>query len=204
MHIVPNPKDPERLAEYRETMRRIALERGYGKWMTGKKMSPESIAKTRAANLGKTISPEHRAALGAARQRDIATGKQLFGGAEGRARARATTSEARRGRTFAEFYGSERGEDIARRCRETNRARWPERKADKHPRHNASFEYDEWRRAVFVRDDFTCQRCGTRGVRLHAHHVQAWKDSPDLRYEVSNGLTLCPPCHRAEHRRVAA
>lgn len=31
--------------EYREKMRKIALEKGYGKWMNGKKLSPETILK---------------------------------------------------------------------------------------------------------------------------------------------------------------
>lgn len=57
-------------------------------------------------------------------------------------------------------------------------------------------EYKLWREAVFKRDDFTCQVCGVRGGRLQADHVLAWRDHPHLRYEVSNGRTLCTECHK--------
>lgn len=56
-------------------------------------------------------------------------------------------------------------------------------------------EYKQWRMNVFKRDGFTCQHCGATKVFLNAHHIQQWSLYPKLRYEVSNGLTLCVPCH---------
>lgn len=56
-----------------------------------------------------------------------------------------------------------------------------------------------WAGAVRKRDDFTCRHCGKHGGDLHAHHVQTWKDAPDLRFDVDNGLTLCIPCHYKVH-----
>lgn len=56
----------------------------------------------------------------------------------------------------------------------------------------------EWRKQVFQRDDFTCRQCGGRGS-LHAHHVKAFADHPDLRLDLDNGLTLCVSCHGAIH-----
>lgn len=53
-----------------------------------------------------------------------------------------------------------------------------------------------WREKVFRRDDFTCQECGQRGGKLSAHHIQGWKEHPSLRYELSNGVTLCVECHK--------
>lgn len=61
-------------------------------------------------------------------------------------------------------------------------------------------EYKEWRRLVFVRDDFTCQICQDKGKRLHAHHIEQWSKNAELRYEVNNGLTLCVECHRNIHK----
>jgi hypothetical protein len=54
----------------------------------------------------------------------------------------------------------------------------------------------DWRRSVFERDDYTCQQCGKRGGRLHAHHIKAYKDHPELRHVLSNGQTLCVECHK--------
>lgn len=61
-------------------------------------------------------------------------------------------------------------------------------------------EYKLWREAVFKKDDFTCRKCGMRGGKLHAHHIFTWVESPLLRYDISNGATLCVPCHREHHR----
>lgn len=63
-----------------------------------------------------------------------------------------------------------------------------------------SWEYRAWRRAVFERDAFTCQRCGIRGGDLHAHHVKGWARYPALRFEVSNGMTLHERCHYEWHQ----
>jgi len=60
-------------------------------------------------------------------------------------------------------------------------------------------EYKEWRKAVLERDDYTCQECGASDVLLTAHHVKAFLLYPGLRYEVSNGTTLCYPCHYSSH-----
>lgn len=63
-------------------------------------------------------------------------------------------------------------------------------------RFRASKIYALWREAVFARDDFTCQSCGKRGGKLTAHHIKTFAAHPDLRLEVSNGITLCRrPCH---------
>lgn len=56
-------------------------------------------------------------------------------------------------------------------------------------------EARDWRKAVFERDDYTCQMCGLRGTYLEADHIKPWAYFPDLRFEISNGRTLCRPCH---------
>lgn len=54
-----------------------------------------------------------------------------------------------------------------------------------------------WRKAVLKRDEGTCQNCGRPGH--HAHHIATRKRRPDLKYEVSNGLTTCFDCHTWIH-----
>lgn len=64
-------------------------------------------------------------------------------------------------------------------------------------RHQAmgQIEYKAWRDAVFLRDNYTCQICDQYGGYLHADHIKPWKDAPELRYDPSNGRTLCVACH---------
>jgi len=59
-----------------------------------------------------------------------------------------------------------------------------------------SREYKEWRRHVFQRDDYTCQGCGKRGVKLQADHELPYVDYPDLRVEILNGRAMCVDCHK--------
>lgn len=65
-------------------------------------------------------------------------------------------------------------------------------------RHDSS-EYKEWRKAVYARDNYRCVKCGSK-VKINAHHIKSWKYYPDLRYNLSNGITLCEACHIKLHR----
>lgn len=64
--------------------------------------------------------------------------------------------------------------------------------------------YLEWRNKVFERDSYTCQKCKIKSgcghrVFLHAHHIKEFSLHTELRYEISNGITLCKNCHYQEH-----
>ena len=58
-----------------------------------------------------------------------------------------------------------------------------------------TFLYKLWREKVFERDDYTCQICGIRGGEIQADHIKPQSVYPELRFELSNGRTLCRPCH---------
>lgn len=61
----------------------------------------------------------------------------------------------------------------------------------------SSLKMKEWRRDVFKRDKYACQECGdSTGGNLEAHHIKSFALFPKLRFEVSNGLTLCKNCHK--------
>lgn len=61
---------------------------------------------------------------------------------------------------------------------------------------------NRWRRRVYARDNYTCQRCGyDKGKRLQAHHIKSWINYPESRFDISNGITLCIPCHRWVHSK---
>lgn len=63
-----------------------------------------------------------------------------------------------------------------------------------------TIEYRMWRDAVFKRDNWKCVMCGAKGgngkrVDLNADHIKPFALFPDLRFDISNGRTLCVPCH---------
>lgn len=60
-------------------------------------------------------------------------------------------------------------------------------------------KYKEWRKAVFERDYYTCQKCGNKSVRLNAHHILGYADNKEERTLLSNGITLCKKCHKNYH-----
>lgn len=69
-------------------------------------------------------------------------------------------------------------------------------------RDRTTAEYRNWRKSVFERDNYTCRICGANGGTLNAHHIKPWVSCVELRFDVSNGVTLCEKCHRDLHRRM--
>ena len=73
-------------------------------------------------------------------------------------------------------------------------------------------EYEKWKRAVFIRDRFTCQKCGARNGRkrvIESDHkvsitllvrenqvnsVESARSCNAL-WDINNGRTLCHSCH---------
>ena len=66
-------------------------------------------------------------------------------------------------------------------------------------RRNRGGSHHKWVNAVVSRDQATCQHCGNTNVELHAHHIKSYKDYPELRFDINNGITLCYRCHWAIH-----
>lgn len=56
--------------------------------------------------------------------------------------------------------------------------------------------YRKWARQIKKRDDYTCQMCRKRGGILHSDHIKPFAYFPELRFELTNGRTLCISCHR--------
>lgn len=62
--------------------------------------------------------------------------------------------------------------------------------------------YGLWRKAVFERDNYTCQCCGDfKGGNLRAHHLDAYSWCKERRLDIENGITLCDTCHRKFHSK---
>lgn len=58
--------------------------------------------------------------------------------------------------------------------------------------------YKKFRLDVLRRDNRKCQMpgCGRRN-NLQVHHIQKWANASSLRYDQSNGITLCAYCHKS-------
>lgn len=58
-------------------------------------------------------------------------------------------------------------------------------------------QYKTWRKTVFARDGYKCRMpdCDGSERYLEAHHIERWSEFPELRYEMTNGITLCKKCH---------
>lgn len=78
-----------------------------------------------------------------------------------------------------------------------------------------SLPYSEWRQSVFVRDEYACQHCGKIGGYLEVDHIRLFSvilkeneintfekaiECEEL-WEISNGQTLCRPCHVKKTRK---
>lgn len=61
-----------------------------------------------------------------------------------------------------------------------------------------SDEYKEWRLSIFRRDRFTCVLCKSKPpkIKIEADHIKPFALFPELRLEITNGRTLCRPCHK--------
>ena len=80
-------------------------------------------------------------------------------------------------------------------------------------------KYRQWRSDVFTRDNFTCQKCHSKGKKgkriiLNVHHIKYVsiiiqeyniKSIDDILnceelWNINNGITLCKDCHKKYHK----
>lgn len=66
--------------------------------------------------------------------------------------------------------------------------------------------WKSWRKQVFERDDYTCQKCNVKGEELNPHHIVHLKELiktnvMEMVYSVNNGITLCKSCHYLVHKK---
>ncbi len=85
----------------------------------------------------------------------------------------------------------------------------PDGKTELRRQINNHYFYKEWRKNVLKKNDYTCQVCGKRGGKLHAHHVDKivnilrrhgisnviQAEVCDELWDISNGQTMCYECH---------
>ena len=52
---------------------------------------------------------------------------------------------------------------------------------------------------VHAKNNYTCQYCGEKSSKLHAHHVKPVVNYPELAKDISNLTSVCIKCHRLLH-----
>ncbi len=117
---MPPPKDPKKLQEYREKMSRIAKEKGYGKWMKGKKASDSTKEKMKVSQLAK-ITPEERKTRS---ERALKNGYgKWMKGKKIHPEVVEKTAIHRRGKTYLEIYGQDREKEERHKRKQGNTGR---------------------------------------------------------------------------------
>jgi hypothetical protein len=179
-----------------------ALANGYGKWMEGRTLPPERVEKVAAHKRGKSYEEIYGERANDEKQKRVEANRRAKAGKRPQhlMEQQQLIADRRRGKTYKKIYG-EKASGEAKKRSDTHRELWKDKpkRNDVRPKHNGSYQYAEWRTAVFTRDDYTCQDCDQIGGRLNAHHLKPWADYPELRYELSNGVTLCYECHKQRH-----
>lgn len=108
------------------------------------------------------------------------------------------------------FYGIKHNESTKNKISQANQGKEAWNKGHKVPwktdeerekdRSLYGDKYNEWRNAVYVRDNYICQCCGNnKGGNLNAHHLNGYAWCKDERLDVNNGITLCEECHKLFH-----
>lgn len=186
--VPPSRKGARLTEEQKQRMSEIAKAKGFGKWMKGKKNSPESNRKKSENSarywLGKKRGPQSQETI---RKR----------------------SESMKGHAVSEKT-RERMRNLAKGKFGPSHPKWVEEK--KRPLYKAVrqlYKYVEWRTSIFTRDNFTCVLCGFKGyieadhfpVRfveiMRKHEIEDVDQAIQCEelWDTNNGRTLCKPCH---------
>ena len=167
---------PEHIAKRTEAVRAAMKRPEVKAKMIGRACSTETRTKIGIANSkklkGRKLSEAHRASMSKERKERWARWKE---DPERMAQHKEKLSKALKGKYTGEAASNWKG-GINQNERTDNRI----------------FDF---RNVVLVRDNYTCQICQKYGGDMHIDHIKSWADYPELRFEVSNGRTLCRPCH---------
>ena len=91
------------------------------------------------------------------------------------------------------MYGKHHSVETKRKLREAN---WKGGIPRKDGKIRQSIQARLWCKAVFARDNWTCQKCGKQKKGITAHHIKSFTEYPELRFAIDNGETLCFECHK--------
>jgi hypothetical protein len=215
----------------------IKFKPGFIPWMKGKHHSVETRNKMRMSHIGLPRTKEHCAKLSVALKGRIFTEehrrKLSIAG-----KKRKITWELRHvdrigktcsvcGNVFTVLPSRDDKEFCSRKCAIIGRRKGV---YDRHGQNNPKWKggitplrrmiwksdaYDSWRRSIFIRDNRTCQGCGTRKGELQVHHtpyefanilkdfdIRSLEDALGCKilWDKKNGKVMCVRCHRRTYK----
>ena len=141
----------------------------------GKKISREQKEKISKANIGNQYAKGYKhSEEGKKKMRKPKKNTEKMGRYERTKEMREKLSLARKGEKSQNWKGGITMKNALIRC---------------------SGKYRSWKKAVLQRDNYTCQKCQSK-EKLHVDHIKQFVRYPLLRFNISNGRTLCEKCHR--------
>jgi len=191
--------------ELEKNQKKKAIEKmsGYNKGENNpfynKQHSEQSKKKMSKAKKGKNFSEEHKKNISKAKLGKPSWNKGIPQSEE----TKRKLSEANKGEKGS-FYGKHHSEETRKRISEAQRGEnghnWKGGITSLNHFFRNNVDYKLWRKAIFERDNFTCQACKKYGGDLKAHHINNFSDFPELRFAIDNGITLCKSCHQKFHK----
>lgn len=131
---------------------------------------------------------------------------------------------ARKGKTYEEIFGKKLAKQMRLKMslaklgkempwnalnkpRGKDHPRWiKDRTKIKRQKERGGTLHHQWSRNVKERDDYRCRLSSKEcSGKIISHHIRSWKDYPNLRYDINNGITLCHfhhPRRREDEKRL--
>ncbi len=187
------------------------FQKGHTPWNIGKCHSEETKKKIGLRGMGRYVSLETRKKMSISQK-----GKHFYwSGKHLSEETKRKMSESRKGRKLSEKHKiniskAKKGKANVH-CKGKNSWNWIEDRT-KLAKYLNGNEYRnspasrEWALSVKIRDGFKCRIADNNCKgKVIAHHIFSWKDFPNLRYNINNGISLClahHPRRRAEEKRL--
>uniref|UniRef100_A0A6M3XXT8 Nuclease associated modular domain-containing protein n=1 Tax=viral metagenome TaxID=1070528 RepID=A0A6M3XXT8_9ZZZZ len=174
------------------------------------KLSKETRNKIRLGHLGKKHSDETRNKIRESLKKVYETPEMRQKMSNIAKHIRASLTEEQK----AIRYGMEWRKKLSKSNIGENSHRWNGGTTPIIDRILKNFRYRIWRTEILKRDNYKCQMCRST-LKLHVHHKQNIRfiikkyetelksynyEIPEL-WDISNGITLCTPCHGLTHNK---
>lgn len=115
-------------------------------------------------------------------------------------------STKRKNKTMEEIFGVEKALEMKIKMSKakTGEKEFTGFRKNFNRRFRNNIQWKIWREKVFIRDDYTCQKCKSKGIYIEAHHIIPVKECLSLKkeeliFDVDNGISLCRKCHMNVH-----